>query len=50
LDVANAEWSGVRRKTIFARAEEVEKTEICHVGRGTAKGVASEYGSMVDFV
>jgi hypothetical protein len=42
LDIANAERSGVRGKTIFARAEEVVgKTEICNVGRGTAKGVAS---------
>jgi hypothetical protein len=50
LDVAEAEWSGVRRETIFARAEEVEETEIRHVGRGATKGVASEDGRPVDIV
>jgi hypothetical protein len=50
LDIATAERSGVRRKTIFARAKEVERTKVRHVGRGTTKGVTNEYGSTVDFV
>jgi hypothetical protein len=44
LNVAEAERSGIGRETIFTRAEEVEETEIRHVGRGAAKGVASENG------
>lgn len=50
LDVTEAEWSGIRRETIFARAEEAEETEVRHVGGGAAEWVASKVSRLIDVV
>lgn len=50
LDVTKTKRSGLGGDTIFARTEEVEETNVGHVGGGKAQGITGKESNTVDFM